>query len=131
MLQDKNSMLRAAKHLSDALARALAMAREKPNDAQAELEAACNIVLSVHFSTLAFVDARAAVELLARPDRVLAFAEILEAMGEVEALRGDAAKARRRTLHALEIAREQLRLRPGEARALALVARRQAGVEQP
>ena len=56
-------------------------------------------------STLGFVDAHAAAQLLGRADKVVLFATILEAYGELELLTGAQHAARRHFLHALEVAR--------------------------
>lgn len=123
MFQERDYVMRAVKQLADLIARLLKLALTDPQQAKAQLDSAAREALQMDVATLSLVDARAAAELLGRADKVVLFATILEAYGELELLTGANHAARRHFLHALDVAHEALRLEPKSADASALLAR--------
>lgn len=125
MLTRKDWVMRQVKQLADFIARALRLAlAQKQPEAVALLRTAGLELLGMELSSLEWVDAASAVDLLRSTERGLTFARLLEALAEVEG--GDAGRSRRR--HALEVAAEVLRRAPGHAEARALLARLEAAV---
>lgn len=121
MLHEKDWVLRVIKQLVELIARALKLAGEqKKDEALATLESACGTALGMDWPALALVDSASAAELLREPVRIIGFAQLLEAMGEVHERCGEPAKARSRFQHALELTCEALRRRPEAAEAKAL-----------
>lgn len=123
MFQERDYILRVVKQLAEVIARALKLALTDPVQARAALEAGARDALGVEPSTLMLVDAGSAAQVLGRPEKVLAFATLLEAYGELELLTGAQHAARRYFVHALEVAHEAARAQPGSAEAKALVER--------
>lgn len=123
MLQERDYVMRAVKQLAEFIARVLKLALTDPAKARAELDDAARTALGMEPSTLAFVDAASAAQLLGRADKVVLFATILEAYGDLELLTGAAHAARRHFLHALDLAHEALKLEPTSTDAAALVTR--------
>jgi hypothetical protein len=123
VLEERDFVMRAVKQLAVLLARALELALTDPVKARAELDDAARSALGMEPSTLAFVDAATAALLLGRADKVVRFATILEAYGELEHLTGANHRARRHFLHALEVAHQALTLEPMNMEAASLVAR--------
>lgn len=108
MFSERDWILRMAKQLAFFIARALKLGQERKHEEAIEsLQGACVELFGIEFRVLAMVDARSAVELLGEPARALAFAELLEALGAVEA---DAARREGHLWHALEIV-DQVRAR--------------------
>lgn len=72
-----------AKQLAEAIARALKLANAaKVEEAPAILRAACAETLGIEYSVLSMLDAKSAIELLGSKERVLAFIQLVEAMGD-------------------------------------------------
>ena len=126
MLEERDYVMRAVKQLAELIARILKLALTDPAKARAELDDAARAALGMEPSTLAFVDAASAAQLLGRADKVTLFATILEAYGELELLTGANHAARRHFLHALDVAHEALKLDPTNAGATLLVTRLRA-----
>ena len=113
MFRERDWILRVTKEIAEFIARALKLiAADKRVEAIEVLEGACAGALGIEYSTLAFIDARSAVDLLGEPLRVLAFARLLEAMGEVEHRGGDPIRAEVRWRHALELLAVLLERKP-------------------
>ena len=123
MFDQRDYVMRAVKQLTEFIARILKLALVDPAQARAQLDDAARSALGMEPSTLAFVDAHAAAQLLGRADKVVLFATILEAYGELELLTGAQHAARRHFLHALEVAHQAVRLDPSSSDARALVDR--------
>jgi hypothetical protein len=102
---EKDYIKRQMKALSQALAKILLGARTemKYEDAILQLKKTAGDHLRVDPELLGALDVASAVSLLRRPERVLAYAELLEAEAEVHRMRGDeqAAEARHRRAEAL------------------------------
>lgn len=129
VLEERDYVMRAVKQLADFVARILKLALTDPRAARDQLEAACRETLHMDLSTLSLVDARSAAELLMRADKVVFFASVIEALGELDLLEGATHRARGRFLHALELAHEAVTLDPKSSDALGLIARLRARVE--
>jgi hypothetical protein len=85
MLSERDYVLRLAKQLAEAVARALKLSREaKPGEAASSLVEACSSTLGIEHRVLSMLDARSAVELLGEPERVAAYVQLVEAMADVE-----------------------------------------------
>jgi hypothetical protein len=123
VLEERDYLIRQVKRLAELIARVLKLALTDPPKARAELDTAARITLGMEPSTLSFVDAASAAQLLGRADKVALFATILEAYGDLELLTGATHAARRHFLHALDIAHEALKLDPTSTDAAALVTR--------
>jgi hypothetical protein len=117
------------KQLADFIARILKLALTDPRAAREQLETACRDGLQMDLSTLSLVDSRTAAGLLVRPDKIVFFAAVLEALGELDLLEGATHRARGRFLHALEMAHEAARVEPKSTDAAALLARLRARLE--
>lgn len=99
--------MRLVKQLAEAIARALKLASTaKHEEALATLRAACGQALGMEYEVLSMLDAKSAVELLGQPERVLAFIQLVEAMGDVDSRAGESLRALTRYQHALELAEE-------------------------
>jgi len=121
MIQEKDWILRIIKQVADFIVRALKLAsQQKKEEALATLESACGTALGMEWQGLSLVDSASAAELLREPARILGFAQLLEAMGQVHERSGTPEKARSRYQHALEMACEVLRRKPELAEAKAL-----------
>lgn len=129
MLEERDYVMRAVKQLADFIARVLKLALTDPKAARGELEVACRDTLHIELSTLSLVDAGSAAGLLARADKVVFFARVIEALGELDLLEGAPHRARSRFVHALELAHEAQRLDPKSSDAAALIAGLRARVE--
>ncbi|MDP1828332.1 MAG: hypothetical protein Q8L48_34000 [Archangium sp.] len=82
---DHEGLLRLLRRISDGLAKAIKMSSGGKNDeALAELRQLCVAELGMEFNVLSMLDAKAVVDLLFSHQRVLAFVQIVEAMGDVE-----------------------------------------------
>lgn len=86
MLLDHQGALLAERRVAEAIARAKRVTGGgRPDEALALLRAACGEATGVDHSVLAMLDAASAVALLDTSARVLAVAQLEEAMGEVAA----------------------------------------------
>lgn len=82
---DHEGLLRLLRRISEGLAKAIKRGSGgKQAEALAELRELCATELGMEFSVLSMLDAKAVVELLFSHQRVLAFVQIVEAMGDVE-----------------------------------------------
>jgi hypothetical protein len=72
----------------------------RPEEGFSLIQAACMEELEIEYRVLAMLDAVSAAQLLSETWRVLGWAQLLEAMGEIE---DDALKARQHFEHALQI----------------------------
>ncbi len=120
MLTRKDWVLRQVKQLADFIARALGLAaQQRQPEATALLRTAGLELLGLELSSLEWVDAASAVDLLGSSERGLTFARLLEALAEVEGAPGGEARLR----YAAEVALELQRRYPGNAEVKALAAR--------
>jgi Flp pilus assembly protein TadD len=126
VLEERDYVMRAVKQLAEVIGRLLKLALVDPQRARAELDEAARSALGMEPSTLAFVDAHTAAVLLGRADKVVLFATVLEAYGDLDELVGATHAARGRFLHALDLAHEALALDPTSAPAKAVVERLRA-----
>lgn len=127
MLNERDWVMRVVKQLAELIARALKLGDEKKRDEAIEvLQSACGSVLGMEYRVLAMLDAHAAVDLLGTAERAMAFAQLLEAMGDVELSSAEALRAQVRFQHALELVREVCRRWPQDAGAKAALARLEA-----
>jgi len=129
MFEERDYVMRAVKQLADFIARVLKLALTDPRAARDELEVACRDALHIELATLSLVDARTAAGLLVRADKVVYFATVIEALGELDLLEGAAHRARSHFLHALELAHEAASLDSKSSDATALIARLRARLE--
>ena len=105
MLGERDYVMRLVKQLAEMIARALKLASTAQHEeALATLRAACGQALGMEYEVLSMLDAKSAVELLGQPERVLAFIQLVEAMGDVDARSGEWLRALTRYQHALELA---------------------------
>jgi hypothetical protein len=105
VLGERDYVMRLVKQVAELIARALKLASAaKPEEALATLRAACGQALGMEYEVLSMLDARSAIELLGQPERALAFIQLLEAMGDVDARSGESLRALTRYQHALELA---------------------------
>ncbi|MDP1826849.1 MAG: hypothetical protein Q8L48_26490 [Archangium sp.] len=105
MLGERDYVMRLVKQLAEFIARALIQASsQKSDEALATLRAACGQSLGMEYEVLSMLDAKSAVELLGEPARVLAFIQLVEAMGDVDSRTGESLRASTRYQHALELA---------------------------
>lgn len=117
-------MLRIARQMALFIARALKLIDAKQHDeALQTLTAAGPEVLGVDLDTLDFGEVGASVDLLGDPARVLAWAQLLEALGTVHAARGEADLARARRERAVLVAHELVRRDAANDDAESLIAR--------
>src|SRR5262245_61818496 len=83
--------------LAEALARIAKLGREGRNEqAEEELAQACGQLLGVEHAVLTAADVPTAVMLLRDPEKVRAYADLLETEAQLLALRGDDAAAAKR-----------------------------------
>lgn len=129
MLTERDWVMRVVQQLAQFIARALKLAdASKREEALEVLREGCAGQLGMEYDVLAMLDAAAAVDLLADPSRAVAFAQLVEAMAEVEARCREPVRAEARRRHADELADEIARRWPGHAAVEAwLSARRPAG----
>ncbi len=121
---DRDYVMRLVKQLLELIARAMKLKTEgKHGEALELLESASMLLLGVDFRTLVLVDTASGAELLKEVTRIRAFAQLLEAMGEVEVARGNARAALGRQRHAAEMYAEVLKRKPADAEAQAAVGR--------
>ena len=121
---DRESVTRLVKQLLELIARALKLkAENKHGEALEVLESGSLLLLGVDFRTLVLVDSASGAELLKEVTRIRGFAQLLEAMAEVEASRGNARQALGRQRHAAELYAEVLKRRPDDAEAKAALER--------
>jgi hypothetical protein len=105
VLGERDYVMRLVKQVAELIARALKLASAaKPEEALATLRAACGQALGMEYEVLSMLDARSAIELLGQPERALAFIQLLEVMGDVDARSGESLRALTRYQHALELA---------------------------
>lgn len=105
MLGERDYVMRLVKQLAEFIARALKLANAaKPEEALATLRAACGQALGMEYEVLSMLDAKSAVELLGEKARVMAFIQLVEAMGDVDARGNEPVRALTRYQHALELA---------------------------
>ena len=124
MFRERDWILRVVKEVAELIARALKLVDENKGEQAIEvLQAACASALGIEYRTLSFLDSRSAVDLLNEGPKVVGFAQLLEAMGEVELKSGDPLKAEVRFRHALEIVGALLAKKPGHAGATEVAAR--------
>jgi len=124
MLEERDWVLRITKQLALFIARALKLIDEKKlDDALATLQAAGPEVLGLDLDTLDFGDVGESLELLDNPVRAMAWAKLLEGLGEVYAARGDAALARSRRERAVLVAHALVKRGEAADEAEALIAR--------
>ena len=104
MFNDPQGVLRLLGRITDGRARALKIASGgKPDEALEALRQLCTEELGMELSVLSMLDAPSAVDLLGSHQRVFAFVQIVEAMGDVEEVR-DPARALVRYRHAFHVA---------------------------
>lgn len=104
MFLDHQALDRQRRRIADSLARARKHgAGGKPEVGLVLLRETCTEVLGVEFSVLSMLDVKSAVELLGSTERVVAFAQLVEAMAALES--GDV--ARKRYEHAFQLAAVQ------------------------
>lgn len=104
MLGERDYVMRLVKQLAEFIARVLKVAStQQADEALSTLRAACGQALGMEYEVLSMLDARSAVELLGEPARVLAFIQLVEAMGDVDA-KTEPMRALTRYRHALELA---------------------------
>lgn len=97
-------ILRLIRQLVEVIARALHLAKERQFDeAKQALEAGARGALGTELSSLLMVDAPTVVELLGDWRRVLAFAQLVDALGQLDSQRGEPARARGHFAHALHV----------------------------
>jgi hypothetical protein len=121
---DRDSVTRLVKQLLELIARALTLkADNKHGEALEVLESGSLLLLGVDFRTLVLVDSTSGAELLKEVTRIRGFAQLLEAMAEVEASRGNTRQALGRQRHAVELYAEVLKRRPADAEAQAALER--------
>lgn len=121
MLHEKDWVLRVVKQLVEFIARALKLAgQQKKAEALTTLESACGAALGMDWPAISLVDSASAAELLRDPVRIIGFAQVLEAMGQVHERCGEPEEARSKYQHALEMTCEALRRKPEAADAKAL-----------
>ena len=105
MLGERDYVMRLVKQLAEFVARLLKLASAaKPEEALSMLRAGCSQALGMEYEVLSMLDAKSAVELLGEPARVIAFIQLIEAMGDVDARSGEPMRALTRYQHALELA---------------------------
>ncbi len=106
-LVERDFLMRLVKQLAEVLARAMKLKLGKKHEEAAEvIESGCLTLLGIDWQTLAWVDSKSAAQLLQTPARIHAFATLLENHGLLSEDKGDAAKARSKFQHALELYRE-------------------------
>ena len=85
MMLDHEGLLRLLRRVAEGKARAIKMSTGgKPDEALEALRELCTSVLGMEFSVLSMLDAKSAVDLLGAHQRVFAFVEIVEVMGDVQ-----------------------------------------------
>jgi hypothetical protein len=105
VLGERDYVMRLVKQLAELIARALKLASTaKHEEALATLRAACGQALGMEYEVLSMLDAKSAVELLGQKERVLAFIQLVEAMGDVDAKAGETLRSLTRYQHAFELA---------------------------
>lgn len=116
MLSERDWVMRVVQQLAQFIARALKLADASKRDEAIEvLREGCAGQLGMEYEVLAMLDAEAAVDLLAEPQRAVAFAQVVEAMAEVEARCHEPLRAEARRRHADELAEVIARRWPGHA----------------
>jgi hypothetical protein len=104
VLLDREGLQRLRDRIAEPIARALRKADGgRPGEGLVLLRETCAAVLGVEFGVLSMLDVNSTVDLLAGTERVVAFAQLVEAMAQLET--GDV--ARRRYEHALQLAAAQ------------------------
>lgn len=104
MLTERDWVMRLVQQLAQFIARALKLADASKRDEAIELlREGCAGQLGMEYDVLAMLDAPAAVDLLGDAQRARAFADLLDAMAEVERRGGDALRAEVRQRHADEV----------------------------
>jgi len=115
---EKDFIVRLIRQLAELLARALGLARKGQFDeAISVLESSCPSLLGMDYAPLALVDSASAAGILREPARVKTFARLLATAAEIYELKGDAAAARSKWQHALEVYLEAARLQPDDQEA--------------
>jgi hypothetical protein len=118
MMLDHEALQRLLRRIAEGKARALKLALSgKPDEALVALRELCTEVLGMEFSVLSMLDPKSAVDLLGAHQRVLAYVEIVEAMGDVEQPRDPAAALSRyqRALHLAAVLHERDGAKPALA----------------
>ena len=129
-LFERDYVMRIVQQLAELLARVLKLKAAKRYDEAAEaIEAGCPSLLGVDFAAIALVDSSSAAQLLSELSRIRMFARLLEELGDVYALEGNAAKARARDRHALEMYLEVISRKSGDSEALAGIERLRSRVD--
>jgi hypothetical protein len=104
MLTERDWVMRLVQQLAQFIARALGLADAHQRDeALAVLREGCAAQLGMEYEVLSMLDAPAAVDLLGDPSRALAFAQVVDAMAEVERRCNEPARAEVRKRHADEL----------------------------
>jgi hypothetical protein len=104
MLTERDWVMRLVKQLADFIARALELASEsKREEALEVLRQTCSTQLGMEYAVLSMLDAAAAVDLLGEPSRALAFAQLVDAMAEVEKWCQEPVREEARRRHADEL----------------------------
>lgn len=104
MLTERDWVMRLVQQVAQFIARALKLADASKRDEAIELlREGCAGQLGMEYDVLAMLDAPAAVDLLGDAQRARAFADLLDAMAEVERRCGDALRAEVRQRHADEV----------------------------
>lgn len=132
MLTERDWVMRLVRQLADFIARALKLASESRREEALELlRQTCSSELGMEYEVLAMLDAAAAVELLGHASRALAFAQLVEAMAEVETRSGEPLRAEGRRRHADELLAAILKRWPRHPEAVAWSAARVKPGEAP
>ncbi len=106
-LVERDYVMRLVKQLAELLARALKLRAAKKDDEAVELiEAGCLTLLGIDWKTLAWADSASAAQLLREPEKIRAFAALLEQRARIHQSAGEAPQARSKFQHAFELYRE-------------------------
>lgn len=116
MLTERDWVMRVVQQLAQFIARALRLADESKREEAIELlREGCAGQLGMEYEVLAMLDAAAAVDLLGEPTRAMAFAQLVDAMADVEARCREPLRAEARRRHADDLAEAIAKRWPGHA----------------
>lgn len=82
MFSRSDYVMRLVKQLAEVLARAMKLKVADERKSKEVLKNACGELLGIEFSVLDMLDAKSAVELLGEKPRVVAYLQLVEALGD-------------------------------------------------